>query len=539
MFIKRNKNIMRLRCLYLVFFVIFSLLVLRLFYLMNYSNEKLTVMTDSQYSYTHNVCDINYKLLDRNNNDLLKYNTEYILEIYPSLFNKNIYSSNQEELQTLNYILKNNYEEINLYDKNVLSTSTLKSFELDKDTFDKLQSIKEIQGMYIYSKDIVDKSEAWKIENILITDEDVSKDIYKDEDSLEGEISRITENNQFPKVIFERDLDGYINKVGDNNLKDNINVKLTIDSNIQDKVRNILQADSHEEVGCILMDTESGDILALAQKNEKLSNVNICANGMGYYPGSIFKIIVEESALENNIINTYDSFYYKGLDLAHSFQGAMSLKEAFIKSNNDVFEQIGYKTGFDMIEAMAKKQGLLDKGLNLYNEFTGTFDGDTEEDIHLNLVSIGQSVRVTPIEAISIANTTANKGIYVKPRLVDSYVDGEGNIISKEETIRNKVVSENTASILMDQMKAVVEEGTGTNAQIDGIDVYGKTGTTEYMELVDGEKQNKSDGWFIGFFNVDGKFYSMVVFVRDIDVEAEGGGSTAAPIFKEIVGTVQ
>ena len=64
----------------------------------------------------------------------------------------------------------------------------------------------------------------------------------------------------------------------------------------------------------------------------------------------------------------------------------------------------------------------------------------------------------------------------------------------------------------------------------------GKTGTTTYTE--NGIK--KSDGWFVGFFKLNGKNYSMVVFVNHIDTNVNGladeeGGGTAAPIFKKVV----
>jgi cell division protein FtsI/penicillin-binding protein 2 len=82
----------------------------------------------------------------------------------------------------------------------------------------------------------------------------------------------------------------------------------------------------------------------------------------------------------------------------------------------------------------------------------------------------------------------------------------------------------------------VVTEGTGEKAYIEGMDVGGKTGTTEYFD----KGEECSDGWFVGFFNLNGKNYSMVVFVPKIPINIDGkndeeGGTTAAPIFKEIV----
>ena len=58
-------------------------------------------------------------------------------------------------------------------------------------------------------------------------------------------------------------------------------------------------------------------------------------------------------------------------------------------------------------------------------------------------------------------------------------------------------------------MMDVVNKGTGTSAYIQGMDIGGKTGTTEYYV----NDKEYSDGWFAGFFNLNGKNYSMVVFV--------------------------
>jgi len=84
-------------------------------------------------------------------------------------------------------------------------------------------------------------------------------------------------------------------------------------------------------------------------------------------------------------------------------------------------------------------------------------------------------------------------------------------------------------------MVDVVNNGTGKQAYIKGMSIGGKTGTSEYYE----KDKKYSDGWFVGFFDLEGKSYSMVVFVKNIDVVKEAGGNTAAPIFKEIINAIK
>ena len=83
-------------------------------------------------------------------------------------------------------------------------------------------------------------------------------------------------------------------------------------------------------------------------------------------------------------------------------------------------------------------------------------------------------------------------------------------------------------------MKAVVERGTGKKAMVEGMDIGGKTGSA-----TSGTKSG-THGWFVGYFNINEKYYTMIVFVPNIQNDEEngeelGGGSTAAPIFRDIV----
>lgn len=91
------------------------------------------------------------------------------------------------------------------------------------------------------------------------------------------------------------------------------------------------------------------------------------------------------------------------------------------------------------------------------------------------------------------------------------------------------------SNILKNQMLNVVKEGTGKNAYIKNIEIGGKTGTSNRVEN-NNKKELKEycDGWFTGFFKVNNKYYSMVVFVQNIGKDVNAAGSSV-PIFKKIV----
>ncbi len=94
-------------------------------------------------------------------------------------------------------------------------------------------------------------------------------------------------------------------------------------------------------------------------------------------------------------------------------------------------------------------------------------------------------------EMVGAMNTFASKGMYVKPLFITRIEDKNGNVIESFVPERNEAMSEETAFLMLELMKGVVESGTGRRLKNTyGVDypVAGKTGTT----------QNQSDGWFMG-----------------------------------------
>ena len=193
---------------------------------------------------------------------------------------------------------------------------------------------------------------------------------------------------------------------------------------------------------------------------------------------------------------------------------------------------IGNITGYNNIYKVAKDQGLFSKVLNINYEQYGILNMDPLDNGDISLLSIGEKFRITPLEAISLPNTIINNGVYVKPTIIEGFVQGD-KIVKSEETVQKQVISKKTAEIMKEQMRKVVSDvnGTGKLAAVRNNDVGGKTGTATRQEA----KETHSDGWFVGFFEYNGKYYSAVVQVPDINNTNEEGGTTAAPIFKKIV----
>ncbi|WML35175.1 penicillin-binding transpeptidase domain-containing protein [Clostridium sp. OS1-26] len=547
MMIKVSRLIIRKRqyVVFGIFITLLSILYFRIVKFQYFKSDKLSVMADSQYSYKEDITDASYQLFDCNGKQLLNYNKKYYVVISPEIFAKNNLDTEQDKILTLMYILRNYNNDYDLSKAGVLNISKKIYYEIDESTYNKLKDIKEIKGFYVYTYSALEKGEAWKIENLLINTKRTDNNERKPQDSLEMQISNKTKLNKKPQIIFDRDVNGAIVEEKTELPKNNINVRLTVDKNIEDKIKEILNNDknkSFQQIGVVLMEADTGKIKALVQKDDSKPNVNLgVATNHGFFPGSIFKVIVEEAGLDRKTISTTDNFTCRGLiELeSHSKHGTLTPEEALVVSCNDIFAQIGAKVGFNNFYDNAKSQGLFEKVLGFDSEKQGALEVKAPKvsDGSVGLASIGQNLRITPIEAISIANTVANNGAYVKPYIIDGYVDDNNTEIESLSTEQRPVIEKSTANIMKNQMIKVVRKGTAQAAYIDNVEIGGKTGSTTRVELSKqtGQPETHSDGWFIGFFKIKDKYYSMTVFVQDIDKDKESGGSTAAPIFKDIV----
>lgn len=519
-------------------FIIFIFLWWRIKVRMIDESHKLSVWADSQYTDKIPKSDLNYLLFDRNGKQLLQYKNKYYAVIDTSAFTKNNMGTKSDDLYALIYILRNYDNSYDLSNIGLNDASKKINYEVDEITYNKLKNIKGVKGFYTYSTSIVDRSEAWKIENLLTNSKRQSDNKPKSEDSLEMMIYNKVKLNHYPAIKFIKDIDGNISSGEFVAPENNTNIRLTIDKNIQDNIKEILKKDkykNHVQIGVILTESSTGKILAMTQKDDTEANVNLgSATQNGFEPGSIFKIIVEEAGIERRSISLGEKYpckqdIYK-IDEKKD-HGILDPEEALIVSCNNIFAQIGDKVGVNNIIEEAQSQGLFKKILGFDSEVAGDYVMPSLPGEGAGQLAIGQSMRITPIQAVGIVNTVVNNGIYVKPYIIEAYVDDNNSVKELVKTEEYTTLKKTTANALKNQMIKVVRRGTGVEADVKNIEVGGKTGTST---RIDGTKKT-SDGWFIGFFKINNKYYSMVVFVKDIDNENEQASNTAVPIFKDIV----
>lgn len=504
-------------------------LSLKLYILQIYPLAKVQVSYQNHQE--ENISNINYMILDTYGRDLMKYNKKYILVIDTKPFSLNNYEETLKDLMALNFIMKSENPDFNY--TNVMKESGKLYYEVSEDTYNKINMLKDIKGIYTYISDEVDNKKAWSVSSIFskILDEE------QVDGSLEGELYNYLKDNSKPKSYFYLDDKAVYGKSEVNVSDINKNLKLTIDNSMKDKVREILNKEKYsylKNIGVSILESDTGKIRTLVQKDESAANINLGIQQIGYEPGSIYKILTLGAALDMGLVNINDTFVSTG-KIDRQARGRLTVEEAFEKSSNDVFAQIGSKVGYDKLMEYSKSQGLFNRVLDLEgnnkNEAKGIMP---TEDLGINNISIGQCMNVTPIQMIGAINTVINNGIYVKPYIIEDILDKDDNVVHEFKTEERKVYSETTAKLIKNAMKQVVNKGTGIKAHIDGMDIGGKTGSST-------GSGGTTHGWFAGYFNIGDKNYTMIVFTPDIEYEnlAEteelGGGDTAAPIFKDIV----
>ncbi|MGI8692214.1 MAG: peptidoglycan D,D-transpeptidase FtsI family protein [Geodermatophilaceae bacterium] len=263
-------------------------------------------------------------------------------------------------------------------------------------------------------------------------------------------------------------------------------------------------------------------------------------------PGSVFKVIIAAAALEEGIDPDSMIPAPDVLDLPQSsatirnFGGEScnggaddTLLHSLTISCNTAFAQLGIDLGESKIRDVAERFGIDDEGYEMPLPVAQSTLGDIESAAALGQSSIGQrDVRLTPIEAANIVATIGNGGTLYQPYLVAERQEPDLTVIDDvEPTEIRQAISSDVAAALTEMMVSVVENGTGQNARIDGVEVAGKTGTAEVDEGI------APHAWFAGFAPADNPQIAVAVFIAnggDSGSETTGGRA-AAPVARAVM----
>ena len=268
-----------------------------------------------------------------------------------------------------------------------------------------------------------------------------------------------------------------------------------------------------------------------------------------YEPGSTFKLITTSAALEEGLASVDKEGEFcctGGIEIAgvrikcwryYRPHGSESLRQALMNSCNPVFIGLGQKIGVSKYYTYLNKFGLLKRtGIDLPGEAGSIFLKEEKVGpVELATIAFGQRFEITPLQLITAVSSIANGGTYVKPRIVKKIINSQtGEVTDIPVEKQERVISEETAKNVLSMMQSVVEEGTGRNAQVEGYNIGGKTGTSE-----DGVNTNKYVTSFMGVGPTTNP--EVVILVTLYNPTGEGGhqgGAVAAPIGGKVLAEV-
>ena len=349
-------------------------------------------------------------------------------------------------------------------------------------------------------------------------------------------------------------------------------VKLTIHSELQQLARDSL---GDQQGAVVALDPHSGEVRAMwsnptydpnplasfdpgeAKKYRNTLDPKSASSPLvrkstsrSYPPGSTFKVVTTAAALESGEYTPRSTFPNpQALDLpltddtltnfsktactTNPETGELDLFTALVFSCDTTYAKLGLEIP-DQLQETAEQFGFNDTIPFDLSADASTFPEvpDDEEPLRA-FAGIGQGdVAATPLQMALVAAAIANDGDVPRPRIVREITDPSGGIVERfsPETI-DEAVSSDTAAELTEMMVGVVANGTGTAAQIEGLEVAGKTGTAQNVA---GEAPH---AWFIAFAPADDPELAVAVLVEKggtLGSEATGG-EIAAPIAKAIL----
>ena len=346
-------------------------------------------------------------------------------------------------------------------------------------------------------------------------------------------------------------------------------LRLTMDWNIQSFVTQVclelMEEKQANEVSCIVMNPQNGEIYAMANVpefdlnrpfelpegttceseemrqdllNKMWRNANVSDT---YEPGSTFKTVTAAAALEAGVVTFKDTFSCPGFYIVEdrrirchkvSGHGSETFLQGIQNSCNPVFIQVGLRLGAERFYSYFEQFELLEKtGIDLPGEArTIMHDPKKIGEVELATISFGQSFQLTTLRLLTTISSFVNGGHTFVPHFVMAIRSFDGTSTQKIAYPQGtQVLDEAVSAQMRECLESVVAEGGGNKAYIEGYRIGGKTATSEKLPRGTGKYISS----FVGFAPADDP---QVIIIMTVD-EPQGiyyGGTIVAPKVKKI-----
>lgn len=555
--------------------MLFFLLVCRMCYVMIYRSPELKSMAIAQWTSDVKIDAKRGKILDRNGNELAISANVYRIDL---------------DMNTL----RDTMEEKKI-SKDKISEELSEALSMDKKEVSKIMSKTLPGGLPIASATLkrrVEKAQADKVRNLNLNGVLVSADT-----------KRYYPNNNFlAQVIGHTNSDGvgltgvelYYNKelagtpgrrIAELDRKskelpytiseftkpvDGNDIVLTIDEMIQyfaeKSAEQALKDYNAKAVSITIMNPKNGEILAMANKPDYNPNSpwvdnksyaelqNIWRNRAvsdTFEPGSIFKVITAQTALETNSVSDNDTFTCNGSitignRVIHCWEsaghGVQGFPDIIKNSCNIGFAELGKKIGKEKLNDYIQKFGFGQKtGVDLPGEAKGIVKKtENISDVDLATISFGQTDTVSAVQYLRAFNAVANGGTLITPHVmkeIEHYDENNSKeVIDKKYDLagnsKNFLDSSKTAK-LRSYLERVVTEGSGKGTFIEGYHIAGKTGTAQKAG-VGGYQSGKYVSSFAGMAPSNDPKVTILISIDEPDPSIYYASQTAVPTAKQV-----
>jgi penicillin-binding protein A len=357
--------------------------------------------------------------------------------------------------------------------------------------------------------------------------------------------------------IYNEELSGQSGLLGITSYWDELMGKTHVGADLQLTVNMAVQRAAAEALGerkgaVVALDPRTGAVLAMVSyprydpnkldsewkdinSNEGRPLVNRAISGL-YPPGSVFKIVVAAAGLETGAVEPDTEFndtgsVTSGGFVVHNYGGNIygehDFTKAFASSINTTFAKLGVEMGAETLASYAAAFGFGKQVPWDLGGGTSVFPVPaTMDKAHLAQASYGEGeILATPLQMALVASAVANGGQIMKPYLVAQILNRDTSVLSTTKPDKWLVaMPATTADTIRKLMIEVVNNGTGTRAALDGVQVAGKTGTAEVEDA-------ESHAWFVGFAPATDPQVVVAVIVEN----AGSGGSVAAPVARAVI----
>ncbi|MCC8112422.1 MAG: transpeptidase family protein [Bacteroidales bacterium] len=354
---------------------------------------------------------------------------------------------------------------------------------------------------------------------------------------------------------------------------DGFNLRTTIDINMQDIVENelveMLQKTKAEWGTCLLMEVQTGDIKAISNLDRDKDGNYIEAMNyalQAFEPGSVMKPISMIVALEDNFAPLDRAF---PIGSSYAYAGGSPIRDTHSPAYLPVSRFIEYSSNIGMTKLIAPHY---ENNLNGFRErlrelgffdtlrtgmagerppYFPTLDPKAGGKVSLSRMSYGYSTMIPPLYTCAVYNAIANKGKFVRPRMVQEIIarDGSSSRTVPVSYVRDSICSQKNANILMDMLYSVVygEGGTAKSLRNNIVHVVGKTGTCRIAyeakrdstgKKLPGQKIGYKEGQyrlaFCGVFPYENPKYTCMVLISNPSPEFRGAATTSGFVVKNV-----